>query len=308
MKCKPIPSLFAVLILLASSSGLSSPDSPKKKDDIDLKDLVRRAAAKLQARKSLSLNYTYLAHCVYFRFDTRIKYTTPNNADYEIMFIEGEQYMHQLKQDGLPLSPEQERRDTALREAFAKERREGTLKRGELLPTYTFLELPFERLADEFTLHAKGKQPMDGREVQVIDAFPRDTGEASGDDQETARHFKFKLWVDTSEAQVVKVQATVIKDIAWTRILTIIAPNADNRPAVAQQMRTLYKRGTIVTVEWTKLPDGAWLPKHCYVKAPQRIWTNVSHQRSSQPWLDVLDWTYSDYKRFRVDTRIVPQS
>lgn len=272
-----------------------------------MKDLVRRAVANHVARKSSSKDYTYLAHCVWSSFDTRYKHGPSRNEDLEIMFIEGEQYMHALKRDGQPLSPEQARRETAVMEAVAKARREGKDMGGGLASMDTFFELPFDQLAVEFYLHAKGRQHLDGHEVQVIEASPKDTRETAGNDQEQVRHFVFKLWIDSTEAQIVKLHGTVIQELAWMPY-RISIPIGSEVPELVEsgKTRVLYKPGTTLRFEWTKLPDGAWLPKHTHVKAPQRRWTNFPDESSSQPWLDVRDWTYTDYKKFRVTSRIVP--
>jgi hypothetical protein len=72
-----------------------------------------------------------------------------------------------------------------------------------------------------------------------------------------------------------------------------------------QQQRFLYKAGSVIGEEWTRLDDGAWLPKHTYAKIQERIWLEIPRADSSQ-WREVRDCTYSSYKKFHVKSTIVP--
>jgi len=262
-------------------------------------------------------DYTYLAHWVWSSADSRTKHRGSSSADFEQIFLEDEPYMRQLSYNNQPLPPEQEKRQIAVMEAFARAHREAKSRPAGLPAFYTALELPITQLLDEFNLHVKGKQLLDGREVYVIKALPKDTipkdglakdGQGPADArQEQARHFKLKLWIEPAEAQIVKVEGEVLRDIVVTDIPTIAGPIENETPVVveSQRMRFLVKPGTVIRMEWTRLDDGAWLPKHAYSKM-ERIWLEFPHAHSSSRWREVRDCTYSNYKKFRVKTTIVP--
>jgi hypothetical protein len=61
-----------------------------------------------------------------------------------------------------------------------------------------------------------------------------------------------------------------------------------------------------VSTEWTKLSDGAWLPKHSQWKTERRIWLDLPNSDASSDLLESANWTYSSYKKFRVKTTIMP--
>jgi hypothetical protein len=317
VKAKVVPGVLAFLALLPLSA-LSAPSPLEKRDAIQIDELVRGAAANHQARRVLQNDYTYVAHCVWSRFGSGTKRPKPSSADFEIMFLEGEPYMRQIRYNNQPISPEQEKRQMAVMDAFAKARREAKKKPGRPSSFYTALELPIAQLPEAFNLHMKGKQRLDGREVYVIEALPKDAipkdglpkdGQGpAGDEQEHARHFKMKLWIDPGEAQIVKLEAVVVRDIVMTDIPTITGPFVNETPLVSesQQVRFLDKPGGIIRVEWTKLDDGAWLPKHFYSKMQERIWLDLPNSDSSSLWRKERDWTYSNYKKFRVKATIVP--
>jgi hypothetical protein len=291
-----------MLILLAAI-----PASPGMRHANDVDDLVRRAVANYQARQSLLSDYTYLAHCLGSHFDRRARRRPLSSDDYEVMFLEGEQYMRHTRHNDQPLPPDQEKQEEIMMESFAKARREAKSKPGR--PSfYTALALPVRQLADDFNLRRNGKQRIDSREVDVIEALPMD-GQGTGSvEQEHARHFKIKLWIDAAEAQIVKIEAEVVKDLLVKDTEAVSGPMVDQTPSgdESKQRQYLYKRGATLSTEWTKLSDGAWLPKHRQWKAEKRVWLELPNSGSSSDWLESADWTYSGYKKFRIKTTIVP--
>jgi hypothetical protein len=248
----------------------------------------------------------YLAHFVWSSFDPRRRRPKPSTADFEIVFLEGEPYMRQIKYNDQPLSPEAEKREIGVMEAFAKARREAKRRPGGLPGFYTALKLPVAQLPDAFDLHVKGRRRLDDREVYVIEALPKANQNPADAGQEHVRHFKMKLWIDPEEAQIVKIEGEVIKEIVVTGIPTIPDPGKEQPTVVeSQRYQHLYKPGSVIGQEWTKLDDGAWLPKHVYSKIQERMWLELPKADSS-PWRDVRDCTYSGYKKFRVKTTILP--
>jgi hypothetical protein len=305
MTAKVVPGALLLLMLLPIYATPGHAPS-EKLAAIDINELVRRAAANYKDREVLRNDYTYLMHYVSSSFDSRTKHPRPSTADFEVMFLEGEPYMRQIRYNDQPLPPEQEKRQIALMEAFAKERRESKSRPAGVPSIYTALKLPVAQLPGAFDLRVKGRQ-LDNREVYVIEAFPKDQQEPAGADQEHARHFKMKLWVDPEEDQIVKVEGEIIKEIVVTGIPTALDPLTDKTPLVfdSQRHRRLYKPGSVIGEEWTKLDDGAWLPKHVHFKVQERVWLDLPNTRSSS-WREVSDCTYSGYKKFRVNSTIVP--
>ena len=306
MKARVVPGALVFLALLPVPAQ-AGPVPSEKPAAIDIGELVRRAAANFKEREALRNDYTYLAHYVWSSSDPRRSRPRPSTADFEIVFLEGEPYMRQTKSNDQPLPPEQEERQIAVMEAFAGAHREAKSRPGGLPAFYMALELPVAQLPDAFDLHRKGRQRLHGREVFVIEAIPKDKPEPAGADQEHARHFKMKLWIDPEEAQIVRIVGEVVKEIVVTGVPMISDPTGDEKPPVveSQRHRRLYKPGSTIDEEWTKLDDGAWLPKHVYSKIQERIWLELPKEDSS-PWREVRDCTYSGYKKFHVKTTIVP--
>jgi hypothetical protein len=296
-------SIWAPLVLL----GLCSASAlPQKQDAIDVRDLVRRAAANYEARQAQRNDYTYLAHCVWFRDDRRTKHPRTYSDDSEVMFLEGEPYVRLVRHDNQPLSPEEEKQERVVRESLARARCEGKSKGGASPSPYMPFDLPMAQLADEFDLRKKSQQRLDDRTVYVIEAAPGNDQDRGNADQERAHHFRMKLWIDAAEAQIVKVEAVIIRDIVVTAMPAMSYPIVNDAPEVyeSKKLRRLYKPGTTMSAEWTRLSEGVWLPNHVRWKASDRIWWPNSS--SSLNWRESQDCTYFDYKRFRVKSTILP--
>ena len=173
-------------------------------------------------------------------------------------------------------------------------------------PVHNSFLAPIAQLPDEFRLRWRGQQLLDGHEVQVIEALPVDQPRPGSSDQEYARHFKMKLWVDADEAQIVRVESEVIRSLTLDQDLPHFSP--DFKFSGVHTWRFEYARGTTAAMEWTKVNDEAWLPKWTSWKTPKETVTALTPTKPAAPihTRDQVTATYSHYKKFRVDTRVVP--
>lgn len=295
--------VLLVLLVLCSASAL-----PQKQDAIDIRDLVRGAAANFKAREAQRNDYTYLAHCVWSRADRRTKHPRTYSDDYEVMFLDGEPYLRLVRRDNQPVSPEEEKQERVMRESFARAQREAKSKPDGSASSYMPFDLPLAQLAEEFDLRKKSQQRRDDRRVYVIEAAPRNGQGRGNADREQAYHFRMKLWIDAAETQIVKVEAAIIRDIVVTDIPTMSYPIVNDTPEVyeSKKNRLLYKPGTTTSAEWTRLSEGVWLPTHVRWKGGERIWWQLPNSNSFFDFRESRDCTYSDYKRFRVKSTIFP--
>ncbi len=266
-------------------------------------ELVRKAVANYKTREAQLENYTYLAHFVRTEFDRHDKPRGQTTFTDEIIMLEGAPYQRTILYNGSPLSPEREKQQEMLLAAEATARRAGYNKQ----PVHLFRLAPIAHLPDEFRLRRRGKQLIDGRLVQVIEALPVDAKAPASPDQEYARHFKIKLWIDADEAQIVRLESEVVRSLALAQ--DTFGGSADLKFPDMKTLRCEYARGTTTVMEWTKVNGEAWLPKWASWKTPKET---VSGLVSTQPetrlsFPDQRTATYSDYKKFHVETRVVPK-
>jgi hypothetical protein len=185
--------------LVALQEQTDKPDSSK------LKELVRQAADNRKAREPLQTKYTYLAHIREVEFDKQGRPRGSVTDLYDILILGGSQYMRHIRHNDQPLPLDQQMRDQAAMEAFARERanRDGN-PTGPAISFHTDLSFPYAQLPDEFNLHWKGRVALDGRTVCLVEALPKEKPVPFTPDQDYARNFKVRLWIDEAEKQIVK--------------------------------------------------------------------------------------------------------
>jgi hypothetical protein len=93
----------------------------------------------------------------------------------------------------------------------------------------------------------------------------------------------------------------------WDRLQEIIDKHLEAAAKLHFQTDTYYyyyeyEPGTILGMEWTKINGEAWLPKSAHSKGKFRFLP----ARNSFP--EEGEATYSDYKKFRVDTKVTPEN
>lgn len=290
--------LLAALIL---PSHLVSQDAKTTKTDFpSVAELVGRAVANYKSREAQLENYTYLAHVVRTEFDGHGKATGEITGTDEIMTLEGAPYRRTILMNGRPLSLEQEKEQQIMLEAEAVARRAGHNQHPVRLSSFA----PIAQLPHEFRLRWRGKQTLAGRHLQVIDALA--LGPDGSPDREYARHFKMKLWIDADEAQIVRVESEVIRTLTLDQDLLGFK---DYKFSGVGAWRFEFARGTTAAMEWTKVNAEAWLPKWASWKTPKETATDLTPARTAGPlkFRDQRTQTFSDYKKFRVDTRVVPK-
>jgi hypothetical protein len=294
--------LFLLVVAISGVAHLSSPlvlaSGSDSTADIEM---VRRAVANYAAREPLRNDYTYLQRVVRVDFLPDQK-PVKQTGVYEIIFLEGEPYRRLVSINGRAPSAEQGARDQALFEAEAKARKSGSSVQGPIQKSFA---IPIGQLLDDFDLHWRGKEHVNGYETQVIGASPKEEFYAMDADQEYARHFKMKLWIDTAESQIVRLEVTVINGI-----LMIDQQEFELSPAqevvASRPIRIAIAPQTTYAMEWTKINDEAWLPKWTHWKAAKPTMKLSPDHKPVPLYPSELISTYSAYKKFRVKTYIAP--
>jgi len=133
------------------------------------------------------------------------------------------------------------------------------------------LALPLDKLATRFIVTLEKDEDYDGHACAVFLAVPQ-SGETEAAKDGTA--YEIKLWVDRQDAVFVRIEAR----------------------AVARVMR--YEKDSVVVYEFKKVNDEAWLPSRFWFKG------NVRFLKRDVPV--EAEQVYSDYRKFQVETKILP--
>jgi hypothetical protein len=181
------------------------------------------------------------------------------------------------------------------------------------------IKLPLEQLPNGFTLRSKGKESVNGRVAYVIEARPLHEHEPTGHLEEDVNNFLIRLWIDEREMEIVKLQAlTLGLGILSSPDDTALSCEGCSKHQAArlqtelQDSKLLYEPGVLIDMEWNKVNDEAWLPSNVRITGSE-LWSYdisknepVILRTAPEPIALQYEKLYSDYKKFRVSHKILP--
>jgi hypothetical protein len=250
-----------------------------------IKDLIRKAAEKDIENDKRQRDYTYSERVEEHKLNGSGTVKSTEVRVYDVLQIYGEEVRRLISKDGKPL-PEKEaaKEEDKIQKVIDKRKdesdsdREKRLKKEEKDREHD-REFVTE-VADAYNFTYVGTENLQGREAYVIDAEPRPGFEPHTREGKILPKFRFRLWLDRSESQWVKLDASCIDTVSFGLVLARI------------------HKGSRVLIETTRVNDEVWLPQHIsvHLDAKLALLKNID--------LDE-DVTYKDYKKFKSQTRIV---
>ena len=297
----------STLVLLISAaafaqggSGSQKPEpssSPAKLDTIknsapgaalssdQIKELIRKAAEKDIENDKRQRDYTYSERVEEHKLASNGTVKSTEVRVYDVLQIYGEEVRRLVAKDNKPL-PEKEaaKEEEKIQKIIDKRKDESDSDRQKRLKKEE-KDREHDRefvteVADAYNFTYVGNDNLQGRETYVIDAQPRSGFESHTREGKILPKFRFRLWLDRSEDQWVKLDATCIDTVSFGLVLARI------------------HKGSRILIETTRINDEVWLPQHItvHVDAKLALLKNIA--------LDE-DVTYKDYKKFQSQTRIV---
>jgi hypothetical protein len=251
----------------------------------DGREIVRRSTERDRRNEKLAENYTFIERQDERSLDAQGRVKKRTVKTYDITLTEGSPYRRLIARDDQPLPPDGERKERRkLEKSIAERRAETPQQRAKRIAEWRekrehdreFLrELP-----EAFDFRTLGEEEVDGRKVHVIEATPRPGFQANTSAGKFLSKFKGKLWIDAESYDWVKVEAESIDTVSIGGFLVRVGPGA--RFSLLQ----------------TRVNNELWLPKRVSVTAQARLllFKKISTQ---------MDFTYSDYRKFQADSRIV---
>lgn len=122
-----------------------------------------------------------------------------------------------------------------------------------------------------------------GRETYVIDADPRPGFHAHLREARILPKFRFRAWIDKADLEWRKLDIQCIDTVA-----------------IGLVVARLHKNSRIL-IEQTRVNGEVWLPQHVAARVDARVALLKGFNIDA-------DVTYSDYKKFRAEARLVPAS
>lgn len=282
------PRLLTSLILLLAStmSAAQAGGPPATLDQIQIQALIREAAEKDLENDKKQRDYTYVERTQEHRLDGKGNIKSTETRTREIMIVYEEPIERLIAKDDKPLSEkdtakEEERIQKIIekRKNESEKDREKRLKQEEKdrEETRKFVS----EIADAYNFHFVGTENIENRETYAIDAEPRPGFQPHVKGAQFLPKFRFRVWIDKTEKQWVKLDALAIDTVSLGGFLA------------------RFHKGCRLVVEETRVNDEVWLPQHMAVNIDVRL-ALLKNFNIDQ------DVTYRDYKKFRTDTKITP--
>ncbi len=251
----------------------------------DPRELVRRSIAQDQLDWVRMRDYTWQAHSVKKRLDSKGRVMSTKRETWETLILDGQAYRLTLARDGEPLSPDEERgerqkldRETRRlsSETPGEKQRRMEQMEGRRRREFAFLsEIP-----ELFDLRFEGDSTVDGRSVWVVSGEPRPGAKAKSGDAKLLLKLRGRMWIDKATYQWARVEAETTGTISWGLFLARLSPGAK------------------MIFEQTEVNTELWLPKRLLLTGSGRVGLLKRLAREEE-----IDW--SNYRKFTVDSRIV---
>ena len=276
--------LGAVAVWLAAVVCVAQPATTRSAAQPDPLQIVRQSLSFDQRNFEAARDYVYQRHVVEKRLDGSGKVKSTEERAYEQFVLYDEPYERLMSKNGQPLSDKdrqkEEERWEKLKDAREHEsdadRRDRLAKRDKRRrENREFLQ----EIPDAFIFTLLGSETVNGREVWVIAAEPRPGYKPRRSRAQILSHMRCKFWVDKSEYQWVKAEAELVDNFNFAAILARL------------------NKGTRLEFEQQKVNNEVWLPKRQYISGMGRLLVMSGGVEQ--------ETTFSNYRKFRTDTKIV---
>jgi len=283
----PVPLATATGALPAGANLASAPSASASTDlsNEEVRLLIQKAAENDIVNDQKQRDYTYTERAEERRLDGTGQVKSTESTTREIMVLYGEPVERLVRRNDQPLSEKEaskeEQRIQKIMEKRKNETEEERKKRLEREAKDREEEREFVReVSDAYIFHVAGLESVDGRDTYVIDADPRPGFQARRKEAKYLSKVRGRIWIDRADSQWVKVDLEALDTLSWGLFLARVHP------------------GTHIVVEQTRINDEVWLPKHVWMRLDAKIALLKNFNLTA-------DITYTDYKKFRADTKIV---
>ncbi len=274
----PRQSVFLYLFTLALPAVLAAQDPL---------EIIRRATDLDQRNTEISRSYTFLERQEERDLDSGGKLKKTESSTFDVTLLEGSPYRRLVARNDKPLSPaDQHKEEEKLQKSIDDRRRETPEQRRLRVAEWEHKKQrqrePLKELPDAFTFKLAGEEALNGGVAYVIDGTPKPGYRPKSQSTAFFPKVKLRLWIDKQDYQWVKVDLESLDTITFGGFLVRLA------------------RGSHVTIENARVNNEVWLPKRAHIQGSVRI-ALVKVMRGE------IVYTFSDYKKFQADSRVVTQ-
>ena len=251
----------------------------------DPSEIVRRATELDRRNMEIARKYTYLERQEQRDMSAAGKVTKTESTTVDVTLLEGSPYRRIVARNDRPLSPkEQQEEEAKLQRSITERRAETSEQRERRVADWEHKQQkqrePVKELLDAFTFTMAGEEMLNGGETWVIDGAPNPGYHPKTRSTSFFPKIKLRLWIEKNDYHWVKLDMESLDTISFGGFLFRMA------------------KGSHLTAENARINNEVWLPKRAMLKGAIRI-ALVKVIRGE------VIYTFSDYKKFQTDSRIV---
>jgi hypothetical protein len=261
------------------------PDANGSLSQEQMQQLFRVVADKDIENDKRLRDYTYIERDEEHKLDGKGQLKSTEVKTYEVMELYSEQVQRLTEKDDKPLdSKEAAKEEEKIQKILDKRKNESEdarKKREQKEEKERAEGRQFvHEVADAYNFYLTGTESLGGRDAWVIDADPRPGYEPHMKDAKFLPKFRFRAWIDKTDAQWAKLDIECIDTVSVGLFLARI------------------HKGSRIVIEQTRVNDEVWLPQHVAVKVDARLALLKEYNVEQEQ-------TFRDYKKFRATTRIL---
>lgn len=251
----------------------------------DARQIMVRAVDMYHKDTEAARNYTFLQREVESDLDGSGKPKNTEIRTWDVTLQEGSPYRRLVARNDQPISPEEQKQEADKLQWSIEQRRKETPEQRDLrIANWRRREQrrsgPVKELPDAFDFQLVREETLNRAETWVIDATPKPGYKPRSTATSFFPKVKIRFWIDKREYQCVRAEMETQDTVAFGGFLVRVA------------------RGGRLMLEQTRVNDEVWLPKRFTMEASARLMLVKRYHKA-------LDMTFSDYKKFQTDSRVV---
>lgn len=250
-----------------------------------LQALLVRMKANIARNNLLAQQYTSVEYWHNLNWNKQGRKVDDESAKYENVFVEGLPYRRMVEENGKPLTGRAAAKEEQRYEKAVEERKHMSLqeKRGFFHRTF-HSGLPLPYLTTLFDNRAVGEVVLNARKTLVVESIPLPGAKPANPNEKTALSWKQTTWIDEQDEVPVRMEVVALQNVK------------------------AIQKGLTIRFNWVRLPPPAGDTQD------RAVWLVKSI--TSQGWMKILlmnrrvttDQTWSDFKKFQVDVRLLDNS
>ena len=251
----------------------------------DAREIVQRSVELDHKNLEAARNYTYLERQLEKQFDGSGKVKQQNLRTFDVTLADGSPYRRLVARNDQPLSADEQKHEQEkleqnieVRRKETKEQRERRIVEWERRRNRQ--REPLKEVVDAFDFRISGTEALNGGEAWVIDATPHPGYKPKSSAGAMLPKIKARFWIDQRDYQWIRMEAETLDTVTFGGVLIRIA------------------KGAHIVMEQTRVNNEVWLPKRIALEGSARLFLVKGLHTQ-------LDFTYSQYRKFQTDSRVV---